>query len=68
MTKVSDKAGSVPDFFLKPRARALLCGVAGGLFLLVAAGSAPAEDPFLRRTATVRAVEKVGPAVVSIAT
>ena len=30
------------------------------------AGQALADDPFLRRTATVRAVEKVGPAVVSI--
>jgi S1-C subfamily serine protease len=33
-----------------------------------AAATARADDPFLRRTATVRAVEKVGPAVVNITT
>jgi S1-C subfamily serine protease len=33
-----------------------------------AAPSARAEDPFLRRTATVRAVEKVGPSVVNVTT
>jgi Do/DeqQ family serine protease len=39
------------------------------LLLLAAAASAAAEgDPFLRRTATVRAVEKVGPSVVNITT
>ena len=68
MTQASDKADPVPGFSSKRRSRARLRGVAGGLFLLVAAGNASAEDPFLRRTATVRAVEKVGPAVVSIAT
>jgi serine protease Do len=36
------------------------------LALLVTGLPAGAADPFLRRTATVRAVEKVGPAVVSI--
>ncbi len=36
--------------------------------LLVAAGAAAEGDPFLRRTATVRAVEKVGPSVVNITT
>ena len=37
------------------------------LFLLFAA-SAHADDPFLRRTATVQAVEKVGPSVVNVTT
>jgi len=41
----------------------LLCCVA-----LVAAPAARADDPFLRRTATVRAVEKVGPSVVNVTT
>jgi serine protease Do len=37
------------------------------LVLLLAASAASAEgDPFLRRTATVRAVEKVGPSVVNV--
>jgi S1-C subfamily serine protease len=36
--------------------------------LLAAAGAAAEGDPFLRRTATVRAVEKVGPSVVNITT
>lgn len=35
---------------------------------LLLASTGRAEDPFLRRTATVRAVEKVGPAVVNITT
>jgi serine protease Do len=35
---------------------------------LLATTEGSAEDPFLRRTATVRVVEKVGPAVVSITT
>jgi S1-C subfamily serine protease len=38
------------------------------LALGLAAASAHAEDPFLRRTATVQAVEKVGPSVVNITT
>jgi S1-C subfamily serine protease len=38
------------------------------LALALAAGAARADDPFLRRTATVVAVEKVGPAVVNITT
>jgi len=38
------------------------------LLLVLAANAAVAGDPFLRRTPTVRAVEKVGPAVVSITT
>jgi len=46
--------------------RALL-GLAG-LFALAAASSARADDPFLRRTATVRAVETVGPSVVNVTT
>ncbi|MDH3520643.1 MAG: trypsin-like peptidase domain-containing protein [Myxococcales bacterium] len=40
--------------------------VALGLALL--AGAARAEDPFLRRTTTVRVVEEAGPAVVNITT
>jgi serine protease Do len=38
------------------------------LGLALAAATARAEDPFLRRTATVVVVEKVGPAVVNITT
>ncbi len=38
------------------------------LALLSAAAPTSASDPFLRRTATVRVVEKVGPAVVNITT
>ena len=34
----------------------------------VTASAAHADDPFLRRTATVRAVEKVGPSVVNVTT
>jgi S1-C subfamily serine protease len=45
------------------RARAALASL-----LLLAAASANANDPFLRRTATVRVVEKVGAAVVNITT
>ncbi|MFO0691484.1 MAG: trypsin-like peptidase domain-containing protein [Myxococcota bacterium] len=41
---------------------------ATAILLLVAASPAPAADPFLRRTATVRVVEKVGPSVVNITT
>lgn len=41
---------------------------ASACLLLVAAGPAWADDPFLRRTATVDAVRKVGPAVVNITT
>jgi S1-C subfamily serine protease len=36
--------------------------------LLVAATGARADDPFLRRTATVRVVEQVGPSVVNVTT
>ena len=36
--------------------------------LCVVAAAAHAEDPFLRRTATVQAVEKVGPSVVNVTT
>jgi len=39
-----------------------------GALILLLAGPVQAEDPFLRRTATVGAVEKVGPAVVNITT
>ena len=46
---------------------AALATLAAGAALL-AAGPAGADDPFLRRTATVRAVEKVGPSVVNITT
>jgi S1-C subfamily serine protease len=50
------------------RRRALLASsVALALALLPRAGAAEG-DPFLRRTATVRAVEKVGPAVVNVTT
>jgi len=38
------------------------------LFVAFAATAAQAQDPFLRRTATVAVVEKVGPAVVNITT
>ena len=38
------------------------------LLTLALAAPAMAEDPFLRRTATVQAVEKAGPAVVNITT
>jgi len=38
------------------------------LFAALAAAPAAAEDPFLRRTAAVQVVEKVGPAVVNITT
>ena len=48
--------------------RALAGCLAGALYLVSLEGLGFADDPFLRRTATVRAVEKVGPAVVSIAT
>jgi serine protease Do len=39
---------------------------AAAILLALAACPARGDDPFLRRTATVRAVEKVGPAVVNI--
>jgi Do/DeqQ family serine protease len=42
------------------------CALLAGL--LAAAAGARADDPFLRRTATVRVVEKVGPAVVNVTT
>ena len=57
-------AGRPPNL----RIRRLLGALALGLCLVIAAGNAQAGDPFLRRTATVRAVEKVGPSVVSITT
>jgi serine protease Do len=43
-------------------------GIGLALALLLVAAPATADDPFLRRTATVEAVEKVGPAVVNITT
>ncbi len=46
--------------------RARICVFALGALLVALPASA--EDPFLRRTATVRVVEKVGPAVVNITT
>jgi S1-C subfamily serine protease len=45
-----------------------LLWLAPALLALSAASTAHAEDPFLRRTATVRAVEKVGPSVVNVTT
>ena len=45
-----------------------LCATAASALVLIGAGAAHAGDPFLRRTATVRVVEKVGPAVVNITT
>jgi len=45
----------------------MAAAVAAGAALVFASPGA-ADDPFLRRTATVRAVEKVGPAVVNIVT
>jgi len=54
---------------MDPRAVLRLAALAA-LAALPAGWGAPAaaEDPFLRRTATVRAVEKVGPSVVNITT
>jgi len=49
-------------------ARRVLALLLAGTGLLALPETSRAEDPFLRRTATVRAVEKVGPAVVSVAT
>ncbi|MGH0034452.1 MAG: trypsin-like peptidase domain-containing protein [Myxococcota bacterium] len=51
-------------------ATGIATGIATGLLipLALAASASRADDPFLRRTATVRAVEKVGPAVVNITT
>ncbi len=46
--------------------RARISGFA--LAALLAALPARGDDPFLRRTATVRVVEKVGPAVVNMTT
>ena len=46
----------------------LPAGLLALLPLLFAAAPARADDPFLRRTATVRAVQEVGPAVVNITT
>ncbi|HIL80282.1 MAG TPA: PDZ domain-containing protein [Myxococcales bacterium] len=43
-------------------------GLCFGLCFGLATGNALASDPFLRRTPTVEAVKKVGPAVVSITT
>ncbi len=45
-----------------------LSATAAVALALLGAGAADAADPFLRRTATVRVVEKVGPAVVNITT
>ncbi len=68
MNETSKKSN--PERRGRPRpitlARLIFCALAFGLAGLV--GAAQAGDPFLRRTATVSAVEKVGPAVVSIAT
>ena len=53
------------------RRRRAIAGVVGSVlcaFALAAGRPAAADDPFLRRTATVRAAEKVGPAVVNIVT
>jgi serine protease Do len=50
----------------EPRPRTLLLAAIVLLACLGGAGVAGAQDPFLRRTATVDAVQKVGPAVVSI--
>lgn len=53
----------------RPRARlARLLVVVGLLACWPAAREGQAADPFLRRTATVRVVEKVGPAVVNVTT
>lgn len=50
-------------------ARSSIGGLVLGLTLgWIAVGTASAEDPFLRRTAAVRVVEQVGPAVVNITT
>jgi serine protease Do len=49
---------------LAPRTRVVLLAAA----LAVCASPAAAEDPFLRRTTTVRVVEQAGPSVVNITT
>ncbi len=43
-------------------------GIALALAIMALATTASGDDPFLRRTTTVRVVERVGPAVVSITT
>lgn len=48
--------------------RLLAPAALAALAALLLAAPAAADDPFLRRTATVRAVEKVGPSVVNITT
>ncbi len=48
--------------------RSLWLALAVGVLAGAAAPPAGAEDPFLRRTATVHAVEKVGPSVVNVTT
>ncbi len=48
--------------------RICVAGAASVSLVLLAAGPGWADDPFLRRTATVDAVRKVGPAVVNITT
>ncbi len=48
---------------VKTRTRLALC-----IALALAAQAARADDPFLRRTAAVRAVERVGPSVVNVTT
>ena len=45
-----------------------MAGLAMGILSVLASAPALAEDPFLRRTATVEVVETAGPAVVSITT
>jgi len=68
MNETNKKAN--PGRSVRPRPIALACLVFSALVSGSAGliGAAQASDPFLRRTATVNAVEKVGPAVVSVAT
>ncbi|MBY0401638.1 trypsin-like peptidase domain-containing protein, partial [Myxococcota bacterium] len=63
-------AGTGGPTFAMP-GRTSMCSLrafAAAVLIVLAAGGAAAADPFLRRTATVRVVEKVGPSVVNITT
>ena len=52
----------------RARSRRRLSALAIAILAVACAGPGHAGDPFLRRTATVRVVERVGPAVVNITT
>jgi len=74
---VSGTAMRAPSFLSTPRlstprvrasGAVLALALCTAAWVLAAAAPARADDPFLRRTATVAAVEKAGPAVVNITT